>query len=48
MNKERAKRILLMLDRINQEIDVLGKTIFNKNLKPAPIKVKSTDKIRFR
>ena len=48
MNKEQAKKILLMLDRINQEIDLLGNTILNKTLKPAPIRVKGTDKIRFK
>jgi hypothetical protein len=47
MNKEKAKKALLMLDKINQEIDLLGNTIFNKTLKPAPIKVKSSDKFRF-
>lgn len=48
MNKEKAKKVLLMLDRINQEIDLLGNMIFNKALKPASIKVKSKDKIRFK
>lgn len=48
MNKEQAKRVLLMLDRINQEIDLLGNTILNKSLKPAPVKVKITDKFRFK
>lgn len=48
MNKEQAKKVLRMLDRINQEIDFLGHTIFNTALKPAPVKVKSTDKFKFK
>jgi hypothetical protein len=48
MNKEQAKRALVILDRINQEIDVLGNSILNKSLKPAPVKVKITDKFRFK
>ena len=48
MNKEQAKKVLKMLDRINQEIDLLGNTIFNPALKPAPIKVKSTGKFRYK
>ena len=48
MNKEQAKKILLMLDRINQEIDLVGNAILNKTLKPAPIGVKGTNKIRFK
>lgn len=41
MNREKAKKLLQMLDRINQELDVLGHMILDKKLKPAPIRVKS-------
>jgi len=43
MNREKAKKLLQMLDRINQEIDVLGHMILKKKLKPAPIPVKGND-----
>lgn len=48
MNKEQGKKILMMLDRINQEIDLVGNAILNKTLKPTPIGVKGTNKIRFK
>ena len=48
MNKEQVKKVLLMLDRINQKIDILGNTMFNTSLKPVPIKVKSGDKFRIK
>lgn len=41
MNKEQAKKVLMMLNRINQEIDMLGNAILNKNLKPIPVRAKS-------
>ena len=41
MNKEQAKKVLMMLNRINQEIDIIGNAILNKNLKPIPVRVKS-------
>ena len=48
MNKKQVKKVLLMLDRISQEIDILGSTMFNASLKPVPIKVKSGDKFRIK
>ena len=48
MNKLQAKKVLLMLTRINQEIDLLGNIVLNKTLKPVPVKVKNTDKYRFK
>jgi hypothetical protein len=46
MNKKQVKKVLLMLDRINQEIDILGNMMFNASLKPVPIKVKDENKFR--
>ena len=48
MNKIQAKKVLLMLDRISQEIDILGNTILNNPLKPVPMSVKNTEKFRFK
>ena len=48
MNKKQVKEVLLILDRINQEIDILGNMMFNASLKPVPIKVKSEDKFRIK
>ena len=48
MNKEKAKKILMVLNRINQEIDILGNKLLNKQLKPAPVKVKSPGNFRFK
>ena len=41
MNKEQAKKVLMMLNRISQEIDILGNAFLNKSLKPIPVRVKS-------
>ena len=41
MNTERAKTILQKIDRISQEIDLLGKLILQRKLKPIPVPVKS-------
>lgn len=40
MNKVQAKKVLRMLERINQEIDLLGNVILNRKLKPSAIPVK--------
>ncbi len=48
MNKEQAKRVLVMLDRVNQEIDLLGSIILNKSLRPVPVKAKIANKFRFK
>lgn len=41
MNRERALKIMKILDRINQEIDALGKVALPNQLKPAPVRVKN-------
>jgi len=41
MNREQAKKLLKMLDRINQEIDLLGEMIVNNKLRHVPIPVKT-------
>jgi hypothetical protein len=40
MNTERAKNVLQMIDRISQEIDLLGKLILQRKLKPVPVPAK--------
>ena len=46
MNKEKAKKVMMVLDRINREIDFLGKVIVPKTPNPAPVRVKSWDRFR--
>lgn len=41
MNKEKAKKIMMVLDRINQEIDFLGKVMAPKSPAPQPVRVKN-------
>ena len=40
MDRMRAKSILMMLDKINKEIDILGRILINNQLKPAPVRVR--------
>lgn len=40
MNRERAKTVLMKIERINQEIELLGNLILRNKLKPLPIPVK--------
>ncbi len=47
MNKEHAKRVLMLLERINQEIDILGSAILKTKLNPIPVRVKGNVKSRF-
>ena len=46
MNKENAIKILKMLDRLNEEIDFMGKAILREKLKPVPVHVKNNNKFR--
>ncbi|MCG8306724.1 MAG: hypothetical protein MI975_04975 [Cytophagales bacterium] len=39
MSKEHAKKILVILDRVNQELDLLGNIIMQNKLKPIPVPV---------
>jgi len=48
MNSKQAKRVLMMLDRIGQEIDLLGNIILQRKIKPIPVIVKGKDRIKFR
>ena len=48
MNKIQAKKVLQMLDRIGQEIDILGNTILNNSLKPVPVSLNNTEKFRIK
>lgn len=46
MNKDNARKILKMLDRINQELDFLGNAILREKVEPVPVRVKNEDKFR--
>lgn len=35
----KAKSILTMLDKINREIDILGKILITNRIEPSPVKV---------
>lgn len=48
MKKEKAHRILKMLDRINDEIDLLNKSIFREKFKPAPVSVRKNADFRIK
>ena len=48
MNRTQAKKVLQMLERINQEIDLLGNVILNKGLKHVPIPVKDQNIGKFK
>ena len=39
MNSKEAKKVLLMLEKINREIDILGNIITKPKLKPIPVPV---------
>ena len=36
----KAKSILMMLEKINKEIDILGKILITNRLKPVPVRVR--------
>jgi hypothetical protein len=40
MNRLKAKSILVMLDKINKEIDVLAKMLVSDQLKPVPVRIR--------
>ncbi len=40
MDRMKAKRVLMMLDKLNNEIDLLGKILVNRGMKPIPVHVK--------
>lgn len=48
MNKDHAKKVLKMLDRLNQEIDLLGNIILKNKMKPIPVRIKIKDGFRTR
>jgi len=48
MTREHAKKVLMLLDRINQEIDILGNAIRTTKLNPMPVPVHGNVKNRFR
>ncbi len=48
MNKDKAKRILEILDQIGNEIDLLGKTLLDKRPKPIPVPVRETGRGRLK
>ena len=47
MNKIRAQKVLMLLDRINKEIDILGHALLKNTLKPVPLKAKDNLQDRF-
>jgi hypothetical protein len=48
MDRIKAKHILKTLERINIEIDLLGKILVNKGMKPVPVHVKIQRDRKFR
>ena len=40
MDRMKAKGILMMLDKLNKEIDLLGKILVTNQYKPVPVRVK--------
>lgn len=48
MDKKRAKKVLAMLDKINDEIVILGNIIIKSKLKPVPVPIKTKDRFRIR
>lgn len=47
MDRLKAKNVLVLIDRINREIDLLGKILINNQMKPVPIKVTVHNKRKF-
>ena len=48
MKSKQAKKVLMMLDRIGQEIDVLGNIILQRRIKTVPVPVKNKDRFKIR
>lgn len=46
MDKKQAKKVLAMLDKINDEINILGNIILKRKLKPVPVPIKTKDRFR--
>ena len=44
MNRNRARKVLQMLDRLNQEIDYLGNIILQNKTKPVPVPAKAKNR----
>jgi hypothetical protein len=47
MDRMKAKRVLMMLDKLNKEIDLLGKILINNQYKPIPVRVKIQNRRKF-
>lgn len=44
MDRNHARKVLKMLDRINQEIDLLGNLILQNKTKPVPVPIKAKNR----
>lgn len=45
MKQSQLKKILQVLDKLNQEIDVLGNSVLKTPLKPMPIPVRTNKRL---
>ena len=48
MKLSQANKILKVLDRINAEVDLLGKIIFPQNSKPVAVPVRVNDRFKLK
>lgn len=48
MKRTQANKILGLLEKINTEVDQLGKMIFRREVQPAPVKVKVNERLKFK
>jgi len=48
MDKMKAKNVLMVLERINKEIDLMGKILINNQYKPVPVWVKNQSRRKFK
>jgi len=48
MKIRRAKKIIGILDRINVEVELLGKIILQKNVDPVSVPIKVNDRFKFK
>ncbi len=48
MKKEQAKKVLMMLNRISQEIDIFGSVLLKRRLAPIPSRVKYPGNQKFK
>ncbi len=48
MDRLKAKSILAVLDKINNEIDLVGKILINNQLKPVPARVRAQSPLKFK